>query len=517
MTVLINRYKLMQQLGQNPGRQTWLAQDLQTEQSVVVKLLTFNSDMRWSDFKLFEREAQLLKSLEHSAIPQYLNYLDLEEPEQQGFALVQEYIPAQSLQQHMKSGRVFTQSDVEIIARKLLNILIYLHDFRPPVIHRDIKPSNILLGDRSGNSPGNVYLIDFDSVQTFIRTDSSVTIAGTYGYMPFEQFQGQAAPVSDLYSLGVTLIHLVTGESPTPDANLKIQFDASSLNPIFTSWLTWLTQLDPSQRPKDAKVALAALEGMQLVQTESKRLKPGKWNWKDDAWEHESEPGFPIKLPAKFRRLETKKVKLSVNKNVLKIHASPQETLDESILQIFGGIFLLTFIALPLTAYCIWAIMEIVKIENFNPMLLLIAIAFLYFPYRLFFGSLSLLKEALLKSSWEQLLIDRKNVTRKRGFLFFFLSETRSIDNIQELICNPGNPSDLDDSDGFVMKILPIPRVPDRTEKLIYTSKPPKLAGVSIWFPEGYAYKIEGHNLTNMDAEYLAQVLSNWLRMPINS
>jgi hypothetical protein len=354
-------------------------------------------------------------------------------------------------------------------------------------------------------------------VQTFIRTDSSVTIAGTYGYMPFEQFQGQAAPVSDLYSLGVTLIHLVTGESPTPDSNLKIQFESSRLNPIFASWLTWLTQLDPSQRPKDAKVALAALEGMQLLKTGSKRLKTGNWNWKDDAWEHESEPGFPIKLPAKFRRLETKKVKLSVNKNVLKIHASPQETLDESILQIFGGIFLLTFIALPLIAYCIWAIIEIVKVENFNPMLLLIAIAFLYFPYRLFFGSLSVLKEALWKSSWEQLLVDRKNVTRKRGFLFFFLSETRSIDKIQELICNPGDPSDLDDSDGFVMKILPIPRVPDHMEKLIYTPIPPKLAGVAIWFPEGYAYKIEGRNLTNMDAEYLAQVLSSWLRIPINS
>jgi hypothetical protein len=66
------------------------------------------------------------------------------------------------------------------------------------------------------------------------------------------------------------------------------------------------------------------------------------------------------------------------------------------------------------------------------------------------------------------------------------------------------------------MKILPIPRTPDHMEKLIYTPTPPKLAGVSIWFPEGYAYKIEGHNLTNMDAEYLAQVLSSWLRMPIN-
>jgi serine/threonine protein kinase len=511
MKVLDNRYQLIQQLGQNPGRQTWLAQDVQTQKSVVVKLLTFNSDMRWSDFKLFEREAQLLKSLEHSAIPQYLNYLDLGEPEQQGFALVQEYIPAQSLQQHMKSGRVFTQSDVEVIAKDLLEILSYLHNFRPPVIHRDIKPGNILLGDRSGNSPGKVYLIDFDSVQTFIRTDSSVTIAGTYGYMPFEQFQGQAAPVSDLYSFGVTLIHLVTGESPTPDSNLKIQFNASSLNPIFASWLIWLTQLDPSQRPKDAKVALAALEGMQLLKTESKRLKLGKWNWKDDAWEHESEPGFPIKLPAKFRKLETDKVKLSVNKSVLKIHVSPQETLKDSLLQIFASIFLLMCITFPMAGYCIWLIIESVK-SLYYPAFLM-GILIFYFPFCFFFVSLSLLRE----SCWKQLLIDHKNVTQRKGFLFFFVSETRPIENIQELICTPGDPREPNNSDGFVMKIPPIPPGAAHIGKLTYTPKPPKLAGVSIWFPEGYAYKIEGHDLTNMDSEYLAQVLSSWLRMSINS
>lgn len=488
MTVLSNRYKLMQKLGQNPGRQTWLAQDLQTEQSVVVKQLTFNSDMRWSDFKLFEREAQLLKSLEHSAIPQYLNYLDLEEPEQQGFALVQEYIPAQSLQQHMKSGRVFTQSDVEVIAKDLLEILTYLHNLRPPVIHRDIKPSNILLGDRSGNSPGKVYLIDFDSVQTFVRTDSSVTIAGTYGYMPFEQFQGQATPVSDLYSLGVTLIHLVTGESPTPDLNLKIQFESSRLHPIFASWLTWLTQINPNERPKDAKVALAALKGIQL-QTEVRQLNPGKWIWNDLAWVNESKLGLQFSLPAQFRRLETNKVKLRINKDFIKICASPEGNLSAKITLLCSGLIVGGF-SLLIGALYLFLIIE--SLRKFDFIGLSVILICLPFPIVFALFSMLMLNQS---SSWEELHIDRKRITRRRGFMCFWRSESHPIGNIQELTYALGFPGNST-GDGM--------------------GKSPLLPCVALWFPEGYAYKIEGYGLTNKDTKYLAQVLSNWLRMPIN-
>ncbi|MGB3534227.1 MAG: protein kinase [Microcoleaceae cyanobacterium] len=85
----------------------------------------------------------------------------------------------------------------------------YLHSHLHPVIHRDIKPSNILLTDRSGNSPGTVYLVDFGSVKTVIQS-GTITIVGTYGYMPTEQFGGKTTPASDLYSLGATLIYLIT-------------------------------------------------------------------------------------------------------------------------------------------------------------------------------------------------------------------------------------------------------------------------------------------------------------------
>ena len=81
------------------------------------------------------------------------------------------------------------------------------------MIHRDIKPSNILLSDRSGHNAGQVYLVDFGSVQTIVHSGTK-TMVGTYGYMPFEQFGDRCVPASDLYSLGATLIYLATGYPP---------------------------------------------------------------------------------------------------------------------------------------------------------------------------------------------------------------------------------------------------------------------------------------------------------------
>jgi len=197
--VLRDRYHIQRQLGQNPGRRTLLAEDTRTQELVVLKILSFNSDFRWEDLKLFEREAETLKTLSHPAIPRYLDFFKLDLGDRQEFVLVQTYINATSLQEWIKRGRTFSEEEVKQIAKALLNVLIYLHDRNPPVIHRDIKPSNILLkGDRSAHQVGDLYLVDFGSVQTAVREMGTMTIVGTYGYMPPEQFSGRAFPASDL-------------------------------------------------------------------------------------------------------------------------------------------------------------------------------------------------------------------------------------------------------------------------------------------------------------------------------
>ena len=264
MELLHDRYQVEQSLGKKAGRQTLLARDLQTQELVVVKLLTFNHEFEWDDLKLFEREAETLKSLNHPAIPRYLDYFELESPIYKGVALVQSYIDAKSLEQHLKAGRSFSEADVQELGRSLLEILIYLHSQQPPVVHRDLKPSNILLGDRSGNTVGQVYLVDFGSVQTLVAHEGgTITVVGTYGYMPPEQFGGRATPASDLYSLGATLICLATGKHPAdlPQANLQIQFKSSAvLNESVSDWLEWLTEPALDRRLPSAQEALQVLQ-----------------------------------------------------------------------------------------------------------------------------------------------------------------------------------------------------------------------------------------------------------------
>jgi serine/threonine protein kinase len=263
--VLAERYQVQRQLGKQTGRQTLLARDLQTQKLVVIKQLFLGSDFEWQDLKLFEREAETLKALDHPAIPRYLDYLEIDEPDSKGFALVQTYVKGKTLEEHLKAGRTFSETEVKELAKSLLAILSYLHKQNPPVIHRDIKPSNILLHSRAGNSVGQVYLVDLGSVQNqAAKLGGTITVVGTYGYMAPEQFGGRSVPASDLYGLGATLIYLVTGLHPTElsQQNLKIQFGdrVPHLNPNLIHWLEWMTEPSLSKRLSSAKEAWRALK-----------------------------------------------------------------------------------------------------------------------------------------------------------------------------------------------------------------------------------------------------------------
>ena len=251
-----DRYTIKSVLGKQRGRRTFLAVDSQTSEKVVLKLVLFDPDFTWEDLKLFEREAETLKSLNHTAIPKYLDSFEVETELGKGFVLVQTFIEARSLQEHMTSGRRFSEADIKAIAQSILTILQYLHSRYPPVIHRDIKPSNILLGDRTAHSPGNVYLVDFGSVQV-AQHGGTMTVVGTYGYMPPEQFGGRAFPTSDLYSLGATLVYLASGQHPAEfePSHLVLSAKSLALSTSFTHWLQQLLQ--PESHKRTASAALA--------------------------------------------------------------------------------------------------------------------------------------------------------------------------------------------------------------------------------------------------------------------
>jgi serine/threonine protein kinase len=268
--VLQERYQLKQQLGYNAGRQTWLAEDLEAQSNrdsgsiptlVIVKLLAFNPQMQWEELKLFEREAQVLKNLNHPRIPQYRDYFSLDRQIGAGlpwFGLVQEYIPGDSLQHRLDRGQRFTETQARQIGTEVLNILMYLHELSPPVFHRDIKPSNLILSKN-----GQIHLVDFGAVQDRATAEGATfTVVGTSGYAPPEQLWGRAVAASDLYALGATLIHLLTGTAPAelPQHNLRIQFaDRIKLNLSFIDWLEQLTQPAPERRYSTARQALEDL------------------------------------------------------------------------------------------------------------------------------------------------------------------------------------------------------------------------------------------------------------------
>ena len=270
--ILQGRYQLRQKLGQNAGRQTWLAADLKTQpqEMVIVKLLAFGDEVQWDELKLFEREAQVLKQLNHPQIPMYRDYFCIDD-KLLWFGLVQEYIPGSSLKELLNQRKRFTEHQVRKIAAEVLNILVYLHELNPPVLHRDIKPSNLIWGEDE-----QVYLVDFGAVQDkAAKEGATFTVVGTYGYAPMEQFGGRAVPASDLYALGATLIHLLTGTMPAdlPQRNLQIQFaDRVSSSLSLVSWLQHLSEPALERRFSTARLALVALESEITLNTSTESL-----------------------------------------------------------------------------------------------------------------------------------------------------------------------------------------------------------------------------------------------------
>jgi serine/threonine protein kinase len=280
--ILHDRYQLQTRLGRTAaGRQTWLAHDRDdANQPVVVKLLVFNPEFQWDNLKLFEREAQVLANLDHPQIPQYIDFFVADSADQttlHWWALVQEFVPGDSLQDLLDRRYKFAPDAIRDIALDALEILTYLHELSPPVLHRDIKPSNLMLGEDN-----KVYLIDFGSVQDETKvTGMTFTVVGTIGYAPMEQFWGRSVPASDLYGLGATLIHLITGVPPAdlPQADLRLQFaDRMGHTRIAASWLSEMVEPAIEHRYQSARSAYQDLlngeaKAGQLARPESSSMQ----------------------------------------------------------------------------------------------------------------------------------------------------------------------------------------------------------------------------------------------------
>ena len=206
--LLQNRYRVLRQVGQGGMGAVYVATDERFHSTVAVKQ-TFFDDPQLR--RAFEREAQLLNHLRHAALPKVSDHFI----EGDGQFLVMEFIEGDDLSDLLeRHGGAFPVAQVLQWADELLDALDYLHTQQQPIIHRDIKPQNLKLTAR-----GQIVLLDFGLAKgTTTQTHASVT-ASVFGYSrnyaPLEQIQGTGTNArSDLYSLGATLYHLLTGEAP---------------------------------------------------------------------------------------------------------------------------------------------------------------------------------------------------------------------------------------------------------------------------------------------------------------
>lgn len=255
-TALKERYQFEEVLGQNQAT-TWLARRLSDQQRVIIKGLFIRDLATWKDHELFAREIAALKQLAHPGIPGYIE--DIRCDEEQTWYLVMAWIEGQSLAQWLAEGNQADEALICTWAEQALDILNYLHHFSPPMVHRDIKPSNLIWDGQ------RLYLIDFGGIAASLQPKGGATVTGTYGYMAPEQFAGKAVPASDLYSLGVTLIHLLTGMGPAEllGDSLQLQIPAdSACSGRLRYWLEHMTAYALADRLVSAAQALQNLQDL---------------------------------------------------------------------------------------------------------------------------------------------------------------------------------------------------------------------------------------------------------------
>jgi serine/threonine protein kinase len=256
-------FTVIRELGYNPngGRVTYQAKQIDSQEEVVIKQFQFARSQDWCGFKAYEREIQVLQGLTHPGIPRYLN--SFETPS--GFCMVQEYKNAQTL----AVRRSFAPDEIKQIAIDLLKILGYLQNRIPPIIHRDLKPENILI-----DSEMNVYLIDFGLARIGAQEVAMSSVAlGTLGFMAPEQiYSRQLTEATDLYSLGATLIALLTGTKSTAmdslideDGRIAFQHLVPKLSLRFIEWLAKMVHPKVKERFQNAEAALEALQSLYII------------------------------------------------------------------------------------------------------------------------------------------------------------------------------------------------------------------------------------------------------------
>jgi hypothetical protein len=254
-TVLNGRYEIVRRIGGGGMGAVYLAKDrnLGDAPRAVKEMVESHLDPGQHEKAIgdFKRESLLLTALEHPSIPTIYDYFYDESSSR--FYLVMKYISGGDLASRLRAavaGRL-DEKTVTDWGMQVADVLDYLHSRPKPIIYRDLKPANLMI---DGNT-GRVMLIDFGIARWVTQQEKGVTAVGTMGYAPPELFSGRVQPASDVYSLGATMFHLLTGSDPQDNPLLIFDFSKNprprQITPSISSEMEQILMRSVEYRPED--------------------------------------------------------------------------------------------------------------------------------------------------------------------------------------------------------------------------------------------------------------------------
>lgn len=257
-SVIEDKYEILKMIGQGGMSKVYLAMDKRLNKQWAVKEITKNARDKNNEAVIQSAiaEANMIKRLDHPALPRIVDIIDYGNL----IYVIMDYIEGEPLNKVLDEYGAQPQDVVIEWAKQLCQVLDYLHTRKPPIIYRDMKPANIMM-----KPDGNLKLIDFGIAREYKEQNLADTVSlGTKGYAAPEQFggKGQTDARTDVYCLGVTLYHLVTGQNPCePPYEL---YPIRHWNPALSGGLERIiqkcTQLNPDDRYQSCADLLYALE-----------------------------------------------------------------------------------------------------------------------------------------------------------------------------------------------------------------------------------------------------------------
>lgn len=209
-TVIDGKYEILREIGRGGMSIVYLAMDTHLNKQWAVKEIRKKGSTKKDEVVVnsLMAEANLMKKLDHSALPRIVDIIDTGVT----IYIVMDYIEGESLDKVLAAEGAQPEDVVLKWAMQLCDVLGYLHGQKKPIIYRDMKPSNVML-----KPEGNLKIIDFGIAREYKEQSvKDTTVLGTKGYAPPEQYTGQTDARSDIFALGMTMHHLLTGVEPRP-------------------------------------------------------------------------------------------------------------------------------------------------------------------------------------------------------------------------------------------------------------------------------------------------------------